>query len=137
MINWFIDTSFLIALTLGDDRFHSRAQELWRQFKGKTIFTSDEVLAEYMNYFSNHGRHFREIVVRSIELIQNSRDIIIFPQTRDSFVEGFELYRSRLDKGYSHTDCVSMCHLRRQRITEVLTSDRHFKQAGFTILMER
>jgi hypothetical protein len=41
------------------------------------------------------------------------------------------LYQSRLDKGYSLTDCISMQTMRREGLTEVLTNDRHFEQEGF------
>jgi len=44
------------------------------------------------------------------------------------------LYRNRPDKSYSLTDCISMQIMRRQRLTEVLTSDRHFEQEGFRAL---
>ena len=46
-----------------------------------------------------------------------------------------ELYESRLDKGYSLTDCVSMQVMRERGISEVLTNDQHFAQEGFTILL--
>ena len=51
------------------------------------------------------------------------------------FESGLALYKSRLDKGYSLTDCVSMVVMRQERIQEVLTHDKHFAQEGFTILL--
>ena len=50
------------------------------------------------------------------------------------FESGLALYKSRLDKGYSLTDCVSMVVVR-ESIQEVLTHDKHFAQEGFTILL--
>lgn len=44
------------------------------------------------------------------------------------------LYHARLDKGYSLTDCISMCTMQNGRITEVLTDDVHFEQEGFRAL---
>jgi uncharacterized protein len=56
------------------------------------------------------------------------------PRSRESFLAGIELYRSRPDKGYSLTDCISMITMRREGLTEALTNDRHFEQEGFRAL---
>ena len=53
----------------------------------------------------------------------------------DLFFEGLALYGSRLDKGYSLTDCISMNAMRERGITDVLTHDDHFTQEGFNILL--
>ncbi len=53
-----------------------------------------------------------------------------------SFLEALELYESRLDKGYSLTDCISMNVCHKLGITQVLTHDHHFEQEGFSILLQ-
>jgi predicted nucleic acid-binding protein len=60
--------------------------------------------------------------------------VLVVPQSRESFVAGLELYRARPDKGYSLVDCISMQTMRKEGLTEVLTSDRHFEQEGFRAL---
>ena len=60
--------------------------------------------------------------------------IQIIDATHENFLNGFQLYQSRLDKGYSLTDCISMNVMREHDISEVLTHDHHFKQEGFQIL---
>jgi hypothetical protein len=42
-------------------------------------------------------------------------------------------YRHR-DKDYSFTDCTSFVVMRELRLKEALTTDRHFRQAGFRVL---
>jgi predicted nucleic-acid-binding protein len=64
-----------------------------------------------------------------------SRMVRVVAQTTDSFRTGFELYRARLDKGYSLTDCISMQTMRREGIAEVLTNDVHFEQEGFRAVL--
>lgn len=54
--------------------------------------------------------------------------------TRSLFLEGLTLYKARLDKEYSLTDCISMQVMRREGLTEILTNDHHFAQEGFRIL---
>jgi predicted nucleic acid-binding protein len=45
------------------------------------------------------------------------------------------LYGQVLDKSWSITDCVSFQIMRAERISAALTSDRHFAQAGFEVLL--
>ena len=59
----------------------------------------------------------------------------VIEQTRDVFLKGLELYSSRLDKGYSLTDCISMNICREFEVYEILTHDHHFEQEGFQILL--
>jgi predicted nucleic acid-binding protein len=47
-----------------------------------------------------------------------------------------DLYAERPDKGWSLTDCISFVVMRQQGITQALTGDHHFEQAGFTALLK-
>lgn len=42
-----------------------------------------------------------------------------------------QLYKRRLDKEWSLVDCVNFVVMTRRSITEALTTDHHFEQAGF------
>ena len=42
----------------------------------------------------------------------------------------------RHDKDWSLTDCISFVVMEDQRITDALTGDRHFEQAGFKALLK-
>jgi hypothetical protein len=46
-----------------------------------------------------------------------------------------ELYRERTDKQWGLVDCASFIVMGDQKIVEALTTDRHFEQAGFKILL--
>jgi uncharacterized protein len=65
----------------------------------------------------------------------DNRTVRIVAQTADSFRSGFDLYRMRLDKGYSLTDCISMQTMRSEGITDALTNDAHFEQEGFRAVL--
>jgi uncharacterized protein len=41
-----------------------------------------------------------------------------------------QLYRTRPDKDWSLTDCLSFVVMDRRHLTEALTTDGHFEQAG-------
>jgi hypothetical protein len=45
------------------------------------------------------------------------------------------LYDARPDKDWSLTDCISFVVMGDERLTEALTGDRHFVQAGFVALL--
>jgi len=53
------------------------------------------------------------------------------------FDRGCQLYLSRLDKEWSLTDCISFVVMRERGLSDALTSDNHFEQAGFRALMIR
>ncbi|HMC28406.1 MAG TPA: hypothetical protein VKM56_11500 [Verrucomicrobiae bacterium] len=47
-----------------------------------------------------------------------------------------ELCSARKDKEWSLTDCISFVVMQRERVTDALTADHHFEQAGFKILLK-
>ena len=130
----FADTFYWAALTAVDDPAHVRAMEISRSLAPDRIITTDEVLAEYLTFFSGAGAVIRDRVGRNVSGLINSFEVHVIPQSRESFLVGLELYRARPDKGYSLTDCISMQTMKRERLTEVLTNDKHFEQEGFRAL---
>ena len=57
------------------------------------------------------------------------------PQTAVLFREALALYRQHQDKEWGLTDCSSFVIMRRLGLTESLTFDHHFEQAGFVALL--
>jgi predicted nucleic acid-binding protein len=51
------------------------------------------------------------------------------------FAAGLSLYQERLDKNWSLTDCLSFAVMAQHGLTEALTGDHHFSQAGFAALL--
>ncbi len=131
----YADTVYWIALANPLDQWHPLAVQASRKLRGATIITSEEILTEFLAHFSGQGRTIREGGVRYAERVLTSPSIVILPQTHQSFLDGFALYKARPDKGYSLTDCISMEAMRQEGITEILTHDGHFTQEGFTILL--
>jgi uncharacterized protein len=130
----FADTFYWIALADFTDSTHERALALTAERATSPIVTTDEVLAEYLTFFSAAPAPMRREVAASVQGILSNPLIHVIPQSRASFLSGLDLYAARPDKGYSLTDCISMQTMRREGLTEVLTNDRHFEQEGFRAL---
>ena len=59
----------------------------------------------------------------------------IVPASEALFQRGLEFYCSRADQEWSLTDCISFVVMRDEKLTEALTGDHHFEQAGFVALL--
>ena len=77
----------------------------------------------------------RDVFIRFFDEISLDPDVTIIPSAPELFIEGITLYRDRPDKEWSVTDCISFVVMNRERLTEALTGDRHFQQAGFQALL--
>lgn len=134
MTTVFADTFYWVALTDPADALYEQAEQIESQCAIGLIVTTDEVLAEFLNFFSRTHLRSRSRVVQTVRAMRQNSRIRILPQSRASFDAGLNLYASRLDKGYSLTDCISMQTMRDEGLTDVLTNDRHFEQEGFRVL---
>lgn len=131
----FADAVFWIALINPRDQWRSAAIAASRNLGSGRLITTDDVLAETLNYFAESGEHYRRMVCRQIEDILLDREIEIVDASHVQFLDGFQLYSNRPDKGYSLTDCISMNICRERGISHILTHDDHFRQEGFTVLL--
>lgn len=131
----FVDTFFWVALIDRRDRFHSEALKTAGELQGVPLFTSEIVLIELVNFFSEYGPFFRRAAVNRAKEILESGQVEVVEMTRSRFLAGITLHSQRPDKSYSLTDCISMQMMRELGIFEILTHDHHFAQEGFIALM--
>jgi len=131
----YADAAFYIAFLHRTDALHDRAVALERLTRANEVVTSDPVLTEVLNHFSGSEPHLRRAAFEFVEYLRGAERTEIVAQTRELFDAGLDLYGRRPDKGYGHTDCMSMVICRQHRIRRVLTHDRHFAQEGFEILL--
>jgi predicted nucleic acid-binding protein len=131
----FADAGYWIALIHPRDPLHARAQEESASIGNAQVVTSQMVLAEVLNAFAGQGPRFRQTASRLAHELQASPSIAIVQQASAQFQQALALYDRRADKGWSLTDCASFIIMRKQKITDALTEDRHFEQAGFKALL--
>ncbi len=127
----FIDTWYLIAITLKGDKSHNNAKLITEKISSRNLITSEGVLTEYLNFFSKYGGRIREAATKSVEAMKSRKQLEIVHQNHDYFERALGLYRKRTDKNYSLTDCFSMTIMKEREITEVITNDEGFTQEGF------
>ncbi len=97
------------------------------------IVTTEAVLWEWLNAMAHATT--RAIAAEGYRRVHEDKRIEIVPF--DPVLNGtsVDLYRSRIDKDWSLTDCLSVVVTERHRLTEALTSDHHFEQAGMKAVM--
>jgi uncharacterized protein len=130
----FADAFYWIALLNPQDENYQKVKAFNRTLGQVQIITTDEVLTEFLNFYSSYSSQMRQSAVNRVEDILSNKLVKVMPQKRESFICGLALYKQRLDKGYSLTDCISMITMRQLEINEVMTHDKHFRQEGFIIL---
>jgi predicted nucleic acid-binding protein len=68
--------------------------------------------------------------------VEQNPFVRIIPPSDEQYARGFDLYRRRPDKEWSLTDCISFVVMAEEGLTEALTGDKHFEQAGFAALLK-
>ena len=131
----FSDTAYYIALMSERDTLHVDALAFDAGRPDQRIVTTDSVLVELLAHFSKRGSTARRAAADLVLQLRLDDRVTIVHQTPELFFSAVDLYRDRLDKGYSLTDCSSMLLMRERRLSEALTTDRHFEQESFVALL--
>ena len=135
MIEVFLDTSFAIALSSQTDRNHLQAVKLASQLElHKThLVTTQAILLEIGNALSK--QKYRIAAIQLLESLETDRNVEIVSLTNDLYHQAFNLFKQRQDKEWGLVDCISFVVMQERGITDVLTADAHFQQAGFRALL--
>ena len=128
----FADTFYYLAILNESDRAHERAVALSVSL-GASSVTTAWVLTELGDGMASVGQ--RAAFLRLVDNLKANPLCHIVPASESLFDQGLALYAERPDKDWSLTDCMSFVVMREQRLTEALTGDRHFEQAGFRTLL--
>ncbi len=131
----FVDTNYLIALTVPGDAWSEQARQARANIPDARLVTTDEVLIEFLAAVSSAGGAVRERAVTFVRRVLTNRNVTVVAQSRSSFLRGLDLYESRSDKSYSLTDCIAMTTMQERGIQDILSADRDFEREGFTALM--
>jgi uncharacterized protein len=129
----FADTFYFFALLSDKDEAHAEAVEWSKAYHGRLV-TTEWVLIELADGLaSSQQRHLFPQIRR--DLLTNPRYQVISLDFQ-LYEQGLLLYEARPDKEWSLTDCISFVVMKRDGITDALTGDNHFEQAGFVALLK-
>ncbi len=131
----FADTSGWLAIIVKSDALHEKAVEIYRRLLKQDcrFVIHDAILLEIGNSLSSIKA--RNVAVKLKENIENSNRIEVISLSPPLIEAGWKLYAERPDKDWGIVDCISFVVMNNLGITEALTADRHFEQAGFTGLL--
>ena len=128
----FADTVYFLALLNPADQLHLEARGLNLQPPG-SLLTTEFVLTEVGDGLSRPENRPR--FERLLQLLRTQPDVEIVPASSELFCQGCDMHARSPDKEWSLTDCTSFAVMKERAIEEALTSDHHFEQAGFRLLM--
>lgn len=127
------DAALFIAVLNRRDRFHSWASNYYGETRDGLVVPFP-VLLEVGNYFGESAS--RSQVIDFLRRIQEDPRVDCVPLNEVLLRAGMDFYAARPDKEWGLTDCISFVLMNKMGINEAVTTDHHFEQAGFTIMMK-
>jgi predicted nucleic acid-binding protein len=135
MAEVFLDAAYAIALSAPNDQYHDRAITLAGKLEteGARLVTTRAVILEIGNALAK--LRYRSAAIDLLDSLENDPDVEIVPISEGLYKRAFQYYRERQDKEWGITDCISFIVMQDRNLTEALTTDEHFQQAGFRAML--
>lgn len=132
----FLDTAYAIALASQNDKHHEQAIVLAEKLEHEStiLVTTRAVQLEIGNALSK--QRYRQAGIQLLKSLDNDPTVNIVELSEKLYHDAFQLYRNRKDKEWGLVDCISFITMKQQNISEALTTDDHFNQAGFSVLLD-
>lgn len=126
------DSFYFIAAINEHDGAHKRAIT-FAQNQLHQLVTTEWVLTEVGDAFAKP--QWRPAFLQMLDDLRADPNFTIVPASHKLFEDGVRLFGARGDKEWSLTDCTSFVAMKQLGVTEALSGDHHFQQAGFTALL--
>ncbi len=134
MTTVFADTFYFLALLNNTDQGHPKALDFTKDYQGRIVATG-WVLTELGDALA-FTRHGRAQFGATLQKLRGDPNVDVLASNESLLQDGITLYMNRPDKEWSLTDCISFVVMQREGITDALTGDHHFEQAGFVALLK-
>jgi predicted nucleic acid-binding protein len=128
----FADAFYYIALLNPADRFHAAAIQATQDLH-QPLVTTAWILMEVADALC--APVVRQRTHRFLQRVTTDPQTSLIADHMPWFTRGMQLYGNRYDKLWSLTDCISFSVMTERGITDALTGDQHFVQAGFRALL--
>lgn len=129
----FIDSGPFVAMVNPGDRFLEKAEHTWEQIisTARPLISSDHILDEVATAICRSQTPAR--AARWVRL-QLTGELIRWVQAEPKDIAEATNWLEKLsDQKVNFTDALSFTLMRREKITEAFTFDRHFSFAGFQL----
>lgn len=133
MIPVFADTYYYAALLNPADAGHARALAFARTCV-RPVVTTAWILTELGDGLCNSAN--RHVFAKLLSMMRSDPTTMIVPAEQELMDRGVGLYLARPDKEWSLTDCISFVVMQDRNLSEALTGDHHFEQAGFLAILK-
>jgi predicted nucleic acid-binding protein len=132
----FLDAAYAIALSSPSDQHHEFAEILAEQLEadGTRLITTRAIVLEIGNALAK--LRYRNAAIELLDSLEGDPNVEIVPISEELYKRALQLFKERPDKEWGLTDCVSFIVMNDRGIENALTTDDHFKQAGFTSLLQ-
>jgi len=129
----FVDTSGWAYYLDRQDPRHAPIVNLVKQtvLQRRRLITTNYIITELVALLSSRYHLPRQQVITAINAIKTDTSVTVVHIERAIDDEAWALLENRLDKEWSLVDASSFVVMRHFGITEALTTDYHFTQAGF------
>jgi predicted nucleic acid-binding protein len=134
----FVDTSGWAHFLDANQPLHLFAVALVEShlMQDKPLLTTNYIIAELIALLHSPLRISRPRAIEMVESLISSSFVEIVHVDPALDKAAWQLLRTRPDKSWSLADCASFVVMRQNNINEVLTTDPHFEQAGYTRLLK-
>ena len=130
---FFLDTAYVLALLNPNDIYHKQAKVLLPLIRNaQEVWITEAILVEIGNALARSNRSLAVAFINSCYITPNVKVVLV-----DSALlrRAIDFYQVREDKEWGLTDCISFIVMEDNGLTEALTTDEHFLQAGFQTLL--
>jgi uncharacterized protein len=130
----FVDTAGWMSAADSADPKHratSSARDKWLE-EGGHLLTTDYVIDETLTLL--RIRLGLDAAEEWWHMLAASRRVRLEPVDGDRAERARAIFFRYRDKAFSFTDCTSFAIMRELRLRAALTTDRHFRQAGFDLV---
>lgn len=137
-VSLFVDTSGWAEPVLRNTADHERLTRAYQQAMAeqRSLVTTNYVLAEVMAFLTTRARVARSEILALLNSIRVAPQVHVVHVDPSLDAQAWALLEQASDKAWSLVDAASFVVMRRLRLTQALTTDHHFYQAGFVLIPE-
>ena len=130
----FFDTGGFFTVMDERDDLHQKAVEWLHSRRGKVRpVTTEWVVGETCTLLVARKRP--HLVAKFLDYLDRSTALLLINPDNTLLRSAKAMIRRQADQGYSFVDCLSFCLMKERKIAVALTTDTHFRKAGFTAVL--